>query len=337
MGISVLRVENLIKRYESGFALDIPHLEFQSGRIYGLVGPNGAGKTTLLNLLNLLEEPTEGEMFFEERRFTDLDPLDIRRKMTMVMENPFLFHTTVFKNITAGLKCRSVDKKMWPAMSKEALRTVGLKGFENRYAPALSRGETQRVAIARALVLKPEVLFLDEPFTNIRQRDIDLFEKLTKTINQEYQTTIIFTTHDLPQAHRLSDEVISLVDGRIIEGSIENLFEGTVEEIDGTQSVKISPKISVSVITEKRGKVNISIAPREIILSHGAIISSARNSFKGIIRKIQMEGQTVIVNISVDEEVEFTALITETSFKNMGLPIDSEIYLTFKSTSVTIF
>ncbi len=337
MGRSVLKLDNLIKRYESGFTLDIPHLEFESGVIYGLVGPNGAGKTTLLNLLNLLEEPTKGEMFFEGRRSIELKPLDIRRKMTMVMEEPFLFHTTVYKNITAGLKCRSVEKKLWPAMSAEALRTVGLPGFENRYAPALSRGETQRVAIARALVLKPEVLFLDEPFTNIHQRDIGQLEKLIKTINQEDQTTIVFTTHDLSQAYRIADEVINLVDGRVIKGSIENLFKGTVEEVDGAQFVRLSPRVSLAVITEKRGDVHILIAPQEIILSHGEIVSSARNSFKGTIKRVQMEGQIVWVNISVDEGVEFIALITESSFRKMGLSIGSDIFLTFKSTSITIF
>lgn len=337
MGRPVLRLENLIKRYESGFVLDIPRLEFESGIIYGLVGPNGAGKTTLLNLLNLLEEPTKGEIFFQEHRPAELKPLDIRRKMTMVMEDPFLFHMTVFKNIAAGLKCRSVEKKMWPAMSAEALRTVGLPGFEKRYAPALSRGETQRVAIARALVLKPEVLFLDEPFTNIHQRDIDQLEKLIKTINQEYQTTIVFTTHDLSQAYRLADEVITLVDGRVIKGSIENLFKGTVEEVDGAQFVRLSPKVSLAVVTEKRGNVHISIAPQEIILSHGEIVSSARNSFKGTIKRVRMEGQIVWVNISVDEGVEFIALITEASSKKMELSVGSDIFLTFKSTSIAIF
>ncbi len=333
----VLRIENLIKRYDSGFILDIPHLEFQSGEIYSLVGPNGAGKTTLLNLLNLLEEPTKGEIIFKEQKVTSLNSLNIRRKMNMVMEDPLLFHTAVFKNITAGLKCRSVDKKMWPQMVEEALTMVGLEGFEKRYAPELSRGETQRVAIARAFILKPEVLFLDEPFTNIDKKNINILEKLIKTVNKKYHTTIIFTTHDLLQAYRLSDEAISFVDGKIIKGSLENLFKGVVEEVDSLQFVRISPKIPVAVVTEKRGEVHISIAPQEIILSHREILSSARNSFKGILKKIQMEGKIVRISIFVDEEVEIIALITKTSYKDMGLSIDSDIFLTFKTTSVMIF
>lgn len=211
----VLRIERVVKRQGSGFALEVPHMEFQKGKVYSITGPNGAGKTTLLNILNLLERPDDGDIFFNEERVIPANSLEIRRRMGMVMENPYLFHTTVYKNITLGLKCRSVDKGMWEPLAAEAMRMVGLEGFEKRYAPELSRGESQRVAISRALALKPEALFLDEPFSNIDMRHITLLEGLIKTINERYQATIIFTTHDLPQARRLADEVISLTDGRL--------------------------------------------------------------------------------------------------------------------------
>lgn len=219
----ILRIEGLKKRQGSGFTLDIPHLSFQRGKIYSIIGPNGAGKTTLLNIMNLLERPDDGNIFFNQERVTPANSLEIRRRMGMVMENPYLFHATVYKNIIIGLKCRSSDKNIWESLVKEALQMVGLGGFENRYAPEISRGESQRVAIARVLAFKPELLFLDEPFSNIDRKHVYILEELIKEINERYQTTIVFTTHDLVQANEMADEVISLVEGRVSRGYPGNL------------------------------------------------------------------------------------------------------------------
>lgn len=336
---SLLRVKNLTKHYqESGFTLYIPELEFEEGKIYGLVGPNGAGKTTLLNLLSLLDKPDGGKIFFREEKIEiSSPPLNIRRRMHMVMENPLLFQTTVFKNLILGLKIRSVKRKLWPEKVKEALQLVGLEGFEKRYAPTLSRGEAQRVVMARALVIRPEVLFLDEPFTNMDRKNVDLMEKLIKTFNHRYGATIIFTTHDLLQAYRLADEVITLLEGRLVEGSLENLFTGEVREENGLKFVKISPSLKVWVTGPRRGKVHLSIPPQDIILSHQPLNSSARNSFKGMVKKIQLEGEVVRVWVKVAEEVEFSVLITRISLKRLNLSVGSPVFLTFKVAVVRVF
>lgn len=337
MGIPVLRVENIVKHRNSGFTLKIPHLELQAGTIYSIVGPNGAGKTTLLNILDLLEEPAEGEILFKEDKVTVSNSLEIRRKMGMVMEDPYLFHATVYKNITAGLKYRSIDKRMWKSLVKESLRMVGLEGFERRHAQELSGGESKRIAIARVLVFKPEVLFLDEPFTNIDKKNLVLLEEFIKMINRKYQTTIIFTTHDLVQADRLADEVISLVEGRIVKGSLENLFLGDVIETNGLQFIKISPKVLIAAITESRGAVHINIPPQEIVLSTEPLDPDVPNSFKGTIEKVQMEEQIVRVFVHVSKEVEFVSIIKRASYEKMNLSIDSHVFLTFQTTSVTVF
>lgn len=335
----ILRIENLTKRYENGFSLEISHLEFQTGKIYSLVGPNGAGKTTLLNIINLLEEPTSGELFYlgHYSNNSTMVRRQIHQKMTMVMENPFMFHTSVQKNITYGLKIRAVDKKMWDPLVKEVLGLVGLEGFEKRNAYELSRGETQRVAIARALIVKPEILLLDEPFTNIDKQHINLMEDLIKTIRSRDMTTIILTTHDHLQAYKLSDSVISFVNGKIVNGSLENLFKGRIEKINDTTWVLISTLLRIAVVTKMTGNVHISIPPQDIILSYNQFESSARNSFKGMIKKIHLEDQTVRVSVDITSEIEFIALITKQSLEKMNLTVGSYIYLTFKSTSVLVF
>jgi len=217
METPVLKIEGIKKRLSNEFSLDVPYMEFKEGNIYGLIGPNGAGKSTLLKILNLLEAPDEGEIFFNGNPVTPSNLVETRKNMGMVMENPYLFHTTVFKNVAAGLKFRSTDKGSWDATVKEALVLVGLDGFESRDAPDLSRGESQRVTIARILAFKPKILFLDEPFSNIDRKHALILEELIKNINKESATTIVFTTHNIIQATLLSDQILAMREGRISE------------------------------------------------------------------------------------------------------------------------
>jgi len=205
----IFKVRNLKKVYNNKIVLDVDNLNFQEGKIYAIVGPNGSGKTTLLNILNLLEKPDEGQIFFYEQEITDKsnsDTLEIRRKITLVNQDPFLFNSTVYDNIAYGLKIRSIPSKVQKSRIKSALNIVGLSGFKDRKANQLSGGEAQRVVIARALVIEPEVLFLDEPTANVDQKHIDVVERIIKKIRKEIKTTVIFTTHDLSQAYRLADD-----------------------------------------------------------------------------------------------------------------------------------
>jgi len=332
----ILSVENLQKSF-NGFTLKVSHLEFHEGKIYGLTGPNGSGKTTLLSILNLLEKPDTGKIFYKGEVISAKDShiLNIRRNMAMVLENPYLFDSSVIKNITYGLRLRFNDKRLIQKRAEETLALVNLSGFEMKRARELSRGETQRVAIGRAIVLNPEILFLDEPFTNIDKIQIDVVEKLIRGIKRRMKTTIIFTTHNLFRAYRLSDEILSLVNGRIVKGSIENLFAGDVGGKDNAEWVQITPSINIKVVTERKGKVHILVPPEDIILSRKPFQSSARNVLEGKIKSIEIEEETV--RVCCDAGIEFIALITKPSFDRMQLSVGSPVYLTFKTTSVKVF
>ncbi len=302
------------------------------------MGPNGSGKTTLLNILNLLVKPEEGQIFFRDQEIinnSNSKILEIRRKMTLVDQDPFLFQSTVYSNVAYGLKVRSVSSIVQQNRIKNALDMVGLSGFENRKVDQLSGGEAQRVVIARALVIEPEILFLDEPTTNIDQRHIDIVERIIKKIMEKIKTTVIFSTHDLSQAYRLADEVISLLEGKIIIHVPENLLRGAIEEENGIKWFKATKNIKFAIVSEKIGPIYISIDPTDIILSYEPFQSSARNSFLGKIVKIIEQNH--LVKLEVDVSIPLVTIITRESFQQMNLNLGSKVYLTFKASVVKIY
>ena len=334
----IFKVRNLKKVCNNKIVLDVDNLNFQEGKIYAIVGPNGSGKTTLLNILNLLEKPDEGQIFFHDQEITNKsnsDTLEIRRKITLVNQDPFLFHSTVYDNIAYGLKIRSISSEVQKNRIRSALNIVGLSGFKDRKANQLSGGEAQRVVIARALVIKPEILFLDEPTTSIDQKHIDVVERIIKKIKKEIKTTVIFTTHDLSQAYRLADEVISLLDGKIIKQVPENLLWGEIVEEDGLKWFKTAGNIKFAIVSEKNGLAYISIDPRDIILSYEQFQSSARNSFLGKIAKIIEQNH--LVKLEIDIGIPLVVIITRESFFKMNLNLGSKVYLTFKASAVKLY
>lgn len=334
----MLKVKNLKKIYNNKTVLDIDYLSFQESKIYAIVGPNGSGKTTLLNILNLLVKPDKGQIFFCDQEIinnSNSKLLEIRRKMTLVDQDPFLFQSTVYSNVAYGLKVRLLPSIVQQNSIKNALDMVGLSGFENRKVDQLSGGEAQRVVIARALVIEPEILFLDEPTASIDQKHIDKVEKIIAKIKRELKTTVIFTTHDLSQAYRLADEVISLLDGKIIKKVPENLLRGAIEEENSIKWFIVTENIKFAIVSEKIGPVYISIDPTDIILSHQPFQSSARNSFLGKIVKIIEQNH--LVKLEVDINIPLVIIITRESFQQMNLNLGSKVYLTFKASVVKIY
>jgi len=334
----MLKVKNLKKIYNNKTVLDIDYLGFQESKIYAIVGPNGSGKTTLLNILNLLVKPDKGQIFFRDQEIinnSNAKILEIRRKMTLVDQDPFLFQSTVYSNVAYGLKVRSVSSIIQQNRIKNALDMVGLSGFEDRKVDQLSGGETQRVVIARALVIEPEILFLDEPTTSIDQRNIDIVERIIKKIKEKIKTTVIFSTHNLSQAYRLADEVISLLEGKIIKQVPENIFRGEIKEEDGLKWFKVAENIKFALVSEKIGPAYICIDPQDIILSYEQFQSSARNTFLGKIVKIIEQNH--LVKLEVDISIPLVTIITRESFQQMNLNLGSKVYLTFKASAVKIY
>jgi tungstate transport system ATP-binding protein len=217
MEAALFQVRDLVHRYGSREALSIPSLSLEERRIYALVGPNGSGKSTFLSILNRILQPTEGEVYLKGERIwpSKDEPLPLRRSMTLVMQNAYLFQGTVAANVAYGLTVRKTSRDAIRHRVASALDQVGLSGFAERRVRELSGGEAQRVALARALVLRPQVLLLDEAMVNLDEETVWVFEEIIRRVHREDGVSVIFSTHDRMQAERLAQEILILRKGRM--------------------------------------------------------------------------------------------------------------------------
>jgi tungstate transport system ATP-binding protein len=207
--------------------LSIDRLELEAGKINALIGPSGAGKSTLLQILNGIENQTEGTFIFcgEEYTKSRRMSLEARRKMSMVLQKPALFNTTVYENVACPLKLRRLHKNEIQSRVNEVLELVGMSDKAGQKALTLSGGEAQRIAIARAIVTRPEVLLLDEPTANLDPANVETIEKLITYAKNNHGTTVVIVTHNMFQARRLGENATFLLNGAVVEtGSSEKIF-----------------------------------------------------------------------------------------------------------------
>ncbi len=185
-----------------------------------IMGHNGSGKSTFLRVCALLEDPTEGEVFYSENgRNLDHD-ITLRRRLTLVMARGGLFNASVLSNAGYGLRVRGVQKYKRTGKAMESLEAVGLAHLARQNALTLSSGEAQRLSLARALAIEPEVLFLDEPTSSVDEENTALIEELIIKMNRggasPHVPSIVLTTHDREQAERLGGKMLFMSKGTIV-------------------------------------------------------------------------------------------------------------------------
>ena len=328
-----LEVAQIQQYYGESEVLNISHLSFEKGKIYALVGPNGAGKTTLMLILSLLLKPTFGRVYFRGREVTEGSRRIWQKEISMLFQDPILFHTTVGGNVGYGLRIRHIEAKEREKRIGECLEMVGLARFGERKIGELSGGEAKRVAIARALAVRPELLLLDELTANVDESNAQILEGIVRSLSKEMNTTILFSSHNRSQAYRLADEITTLFEGRITPFAPENIFRGrTVRNGEGTWFD--TGKIRIFLPTKKDVRV-IYIDPKDILVSLTPLSSSARNCLEGWIESITANGDWVRLQVNARETVH--VLITQKSFFELGLNIGKEVYLIFKSSAVLVF
>lgn len=213
-----VEVRNVSKKFNKVVAVDNVSFQVKNGEFLTLLGPSGCGKTTTLRLIAGLDSLTSGQIFIRQVEVSYAPPYE--RDLSLMFQNYALFpHKTVFDNVAFGLKYRErgISKEERKRRVEDALELVHLPGIGSRYPRQLSGGQQQRVALARALAIKPSVLLLDEPFSNL---DLKLREKMRvelKQIQEQVKIAFIFVTHDQEEALMLSDRVAVMEEGKIIQ------------------------------------------------------------------------------------------------------------------------
>jgi len=209
-----LLLEHLTKRYGDHAVVDDVSLDVDKGEFVSLLGPSGCGKTTTLQMIAGFVEPTAGTVTLEGRNLLAIPAA--KRGLGIVFQNYALFpHMSVAQNVAFGLEMRDVSKAERKKRVDEALSLVGLSGFAERHPGELSGGQQQRVALARALVIRPELLLLDEPLSNLDAKLREGMQVELRRIQRAVGITTLMVTHDQAEALALSDRVVVMHAGRI--------------------------------------------------------------------------------------------------------------------------
>lgn len=209
----ILRTDRLGRAVKDKVLIADATFEVRAGKVLAIVGPSGSGKSSLLRLLNRLDEPTSGTVYLGQTDYRQIAPRDLRRKLGMVNQRPYLFPGTVEQNLRFGPLQRG-EPLSQDAIDQLLLR-VGLNGYASRNVSNLSGGEAQRVSVARTLANSPEVLLLDEPTSALDETSKLEVESCIQNIIRNQRLTCILVTHDTAQATRLAECALLLEGGRV--------------------------------------------------------------------------------------------------------------------------
>ncbi|MCZ7663569.1 MAG: ABC transporter ATP-binding protein [Thermoleophilia bacterium] len=363
----VLEARGLTRAYEARKVVDNVGLAVREGEVLAILGPNGAGKSTLFRLLSLLEAADEGEVWHWGRRVSPRD-LQARRRLATVFQRPVLFQGKVRTNVAYGLRFRRVSRREARAKVAHALELVKIAHLADADVRTLSGGEAQRVALARALVLEPELLFLDEPTSNL---DIDLRRRFREDLREvvgRLSTTVVLITHDQGEAFSLAQRVAVLRDGRIVQEGpatevltqprdafvadylgAETIWRGEVIASDAGLCTVLTAEgllVDLAAGAELGEEVLLAVRPEDVVVSLDSAhpdtsFSSARNHWKGSVDAVAQAGSLVRVHLLLDplpgddgSGERLTALITRLSAESLGLISGVRVTATVKATAI---
>jgi tungstate transport system ATP-binding protein len=355
---SILEAKNLQVRRGGVSVLDISYLGVPEGKVLCLIGPNGAGKSSLLLALSCLLKSSQGEIIFREKRVgSNYTVFDYRRNLAMVFQEPLLFDTTVFENVAAGLKIRNVRQDKMKRVVEEYLERFGIGHLAQRAARKLSGGEAQRTSLARAFAIKPEIIFLDEPFSSVDPPTRESLMGDLESILRETRTTGIMATHDQMEALRLSDQMAVINEGKVIQvGSPAEVMNHPVDEFVAS-FVGIETILSGKVIKRNAGTFSVSVAgrdieavgearpgesvilcirPENVIVSTGSSkeITSARNVFSSVVKRIIPSG--AFYKVELDCGFPLVTYVTNNAREDLSMHEGMDLTAYFKATAIHV-
>lgn len=228
---SKLVLKDLVKQFRSVdsneiiTAVDNINLQLNDGEMTTLLGPSGCGKTTTLRMVAGFESPSSGDILIGDKSVANVPPN--KRDFAMMFQSYALFpHLTIYENIAYGLRIKKITKAEIASKTNKIIDLMQLKGMEDRYPSQVSGGQQQRIALARAVVIEPRVLLFDEPLSNLDAKLREYMREELRKIQQRLKITSLYVTHDQAEAMAISDKVVIMKDGLIIqEGSPKNIYE----------------------------------------------------------------------------------------------------------------
>jgi tungstate transport system ATP-binding protein len=355
-GAELLRASNFTVSRGGARVLDLPEFVLHQGEIVSLIGPNGAGKSTMLLALAGLLPATGGEFSCrQEKLASDRALFAYRRRLAMVFQEPLLFEGTVAANVAAGLKLRSLSREVVRARVAETLALFNITHLAERSARKLSGGEAQRTSLARAFAIQPEIIFLDEPFGALDPPTKQALMTDLERILTETATAAILTTHDQLEALRLSDRMLVIHGGRIVQSGspaevmnrpcnefvasfvgMENVLSGIVTgQADGLVTIALAGcHVDLAGVADVGESAVVCIRPEHVTIeTHDpAGETSARNVFPAVVRKILPSG--AYFKIMLDCGFPLVAYLTHQSIIKLQIEEQRSVFASFKATAV---
>ena len=303
-----LSVKNLTMKFNEVTAVDNVSFDIEEGKFVTLLGPSGCGKTTILFMLAGIYQPTDGEIFFGEKSVGNI-PTE-KRNVGLVFQNYALYpHLSVYENIAFPLKMARVNKKEIAKKIEAVAEMVQISELYKRKPSELSGGQQQRVAIARALVKSPDILLLDEPLSNLDARlRIETREEILR-LQKKANITTVFVTHDQEEALSISDHIILMNKGKLIQSGEpyalyyepENKFAAEFIGNPLINTFEMEIRDGKPVISELNYPLDKSADKPCLICARAEHIRPAKeneNHFKGIITSSRISGKDKIATVN---------------------------------------
>jgi len=355
---ALLEARGLVVERGGVKVLDLPGFRLEAGEFVSLIGPNGAGKSTLLMSLMCLLPRAAGQVLWRGAEVSNgADAIAHRRRMAMVFQEPLLFRATVHENVASGLRIRKVPRAEERRRVEACLERFGLAAMGERSALALSGGEMRRVCLARALVLEPEVVLLDEPFSSLDQPTRQGITDDLEGALHESRAAAILVTHEQPEALRLSDRIVVLQRGAVVQsGAPTTVMNEPADEfvatcmgmetiVEGRVSCQVGGEIRVAVGLREISAIGAAapgqsvyccIRPEHVTIdtTSPAGTSSARNVFQARISGVSSVGP--YLKVRLDCGFPLVATVTPQSFATLGLERGREVFASFKATAVHV-
>ncbi|MBC8130979.1 MAG: ABC transporter ATP-binding protein [Rhizobiaceae bacterium] len=344
--MSFLELDGLTKSYGALTVVKGVNLSVDKGKLVCLLGPSGCGKTTTLRLIAGFVAANGGTIRVGGQTVSSASSTvpPEGRNMSMIFQSYALWpHMTVFQNVAYGLKLRSLPQPEIKARVETILSATQLSALAERYPGELSGGQQQRVSLARALVIKPEILLLDEPLSNL---DANLREEMRfeiRRLHDEFRYTTVYVTHDQSEAMTTADIIVVMNDGRIEQaGSPEDIYErpetefvarfiGGTNILTGTRAGDRTVQCDAGLVlhcgsgeTATSGTTAVSIRHHDIGLSETKP-SGETNTAKGIVKRQIYLGshRDYLVTLTGGETVRTVAPV------NVAIPVGQEVWLNF--------